>query len=66
MTSELDLSEYDLSQYDTYEEAVDSFEWSIPEELNMGTALIDANAATRGRVAIFWDRWDGTNETRTY
>jgi len=66
MTCRPDLSEYDLSQYDTYEEAMDSFEWSIPDEFNMGTALIDANAAERNRVAIFWDRQNGPNETWTY
>lgn len=66
MTSELDLSAYDLSKYDSYEEAMDSFEWSIPDRFNMGTSMIDANAEQRGQVAIFWDRQEGAEETWTF
>jgi acetyl-CoA synthetase/medium-chain acyl-CoA synthetase len=43
-----------------YAELVSSFRWDVPEEFNFG-ALIDAWAADRSRVALYWE--DDTGAT---
>ncbi|WP_254525754.1 acyl-CoA synthetase [Natrinema caseinilyticum] len=66
MVDELDLSAYDLAQYESYSEAVEEFEWKIPNTFNLGRAIIDRNAQKRGRVALFWDNQKGADEIWTF
>jgi acetyl-CoA synthetase len=65
MTTE-DLPQFDLTGVSSYEEAHESLEWDLPENFNMGTAVIDRHAGDRGRVALFWENVDGANETWTF
>lgn len=59
----------DLSQYDSYNEAVEQFEWEIPETFNIAEAVCGRWASQddgKQRVALFYEAEDGTRETYTF
>lgn len=59
----------DLSQYTTYEDAAASFEWNVPEALNIADAVCGrwatANDGKR-RVALFFESPAGDRQTYTF
>ncbi|WP_299269589.1 acyl-CoA synthetase [Halorientalis sp.] len=58
-----------LQQYDSYEEAYEQFEWDVPESFNIAEAVCGRWADAedgKQRVALFYERVDGTRETYTF
>lgn len=61
--------EIDLNRFDSYEEAVDAFEWEVPETFNIADAVCGRWAEEpdgKRRVALFYEGEDGTEETHTF
>lgn len=59
----------DLSQYTTYEDAAASFEWNVPEALNIADAVCGRWATGndgKRRVALFFESPAGDRQTYTF
>lgn len=68
MTDEEFERRYDLRNIGPgmYEGLRDSFEWDIPETVNMAEVVFDQWADDEGRVALYWESDDGRAENYTF
>lgn len=55
-----------LPQGDTYEEVYAKFRWNLPAEFNIASAVCDRHADDPNRVALIFERVDGSVEITTY
>jgi acetyl-CoA synthetase len=63
------VPDIDISRYDDYEQAYSEFEWNLPETFNIAEAVCGQWAMApdgKRRVALFYEREDGTRETYTF
>lgn len=63
------VPDIDLSRYESYEQAYSEFEWDLPETFNIAEAVCGQWASApdgKRRVALFYEREDGTRETYTF
>ncbi|MFB6297297.1 MAG: acyl-CoA synthetase [Salinirussus sp.] len=48
-----------LAAFESYGQAVDAFEWSVPEQFNIATDTVARHGEARGRVAMYRETTDG-------
>lgn len=52
--------------WDCYDDLLESFEWEVPEKINLASYLCDRWAPEKNRVALFTENADGKSATYTY
>lgn len=62
----LDAYHFYDREWEDYRQLCEHFEWEIPDQFNMADYLCDRWAHKRGRVAIFAETVDGTEQVYTY
>ncbi len=66
MVSWIDQYHFYEREWDNYEQLRESFEWEIPEKLNMAEYVCDRWTRERGRVAFFAEDESGDRRTVTF
>ncbi len=56
----------DLSRDTSYDEFRKRFRWNLPTTFNIGVDTSDKHAVDKGKLAIIYDKGDGTHEKWTY
>lgn len=65
----MEIPDIDIGRYENYEEAIEEFEWDLPETFNIAEAVCGRWAAEsdgKRRVALFFEDAEGTRETYTF